>query len=135
MAAITHAHLGLPEPLKEHELPISFEIDEAALDHEGVPHTISFAARTSKADTEGEDQGSIIYINTIPNIPEADAELKKLQKDNEITSSFWSYKATEATKLKEQSGDLPGGNSAADAIKRTNYRIRVIEYALGNSSW
>jgi hypothetical protein len=146
--AITHAHLGLPEPIEKGSIDLGIKEDHSVQDDEDESehHSIHFsvlsqksAYASQKAASEGsaadENKGSIIYINVIPKIKEADKELEKLQKNNELCSSFWSAKATQSTDLKVQSGDLPGGTSALDVIARINYRIRVTEYAIEHSKW
>ena len=81
------------------------------------------------------DVENIIYLNLIPEIPEAQAQLRKLQDANEITSVFLSTKAAEAADLQISRGNLPTDSSLDSRIKRSTYRAAVIDYAIQRLNW
>ena len=128
MGTLTRAAIGLPPPLHlEEELSMALDV---------LPSFSSMSAAPSEnPSTPDDDSESILYVNTVPSIPEATKELIKLQKDNEFSSSFWTAKAAHAADLKIAEGKLPQGDDNDSRTKRINYRIRVIESAVQHSAW
>ncbi|KAI1361868.1 hypothetical protein F5Y08DRAFT_342250 [Xylaria arbuscula] len=92
--AFTQTLLGLPEPLEEGSVSLSFDVKKTA--------SASGVATTTTVEDE-----NIIYVDIIPTAPEAAAMLKECQNDVGLTSSFWSLKATEAVDAKVAEGKIP----------------------------
>jgi len=132
-ATITATQLGLPAPLQKGEVSLSFDTPG--------PSKARSASNVLKSAADGTtppanpDEGSIYYINAIPDIPEASSQLESRQQDTELASSFWSAKATESADLKIKEGKLSTAQDGDSIIKKTNYRIQVIEHAIQHSGW
>lgn len=81
------------------------------------------------------DVTNIVYVNTIPDIPEARTQLKELQEANELTSQYFSVKAAESADLQIKAKQLPTDGSIDSSIKRSNYRSKIIDFAIVRTNW
>lgn len=82
-----------------------------------------------------KDVQNITYINAIPNTLRANEQLKKLQLANELSSQYFSVKAAEAADHQIRSGALSTDLKPEAQIKRSNYRAKVIDYAMNRTGW
>ncbi|KAJ3573896.1 hypothetical protein NPX13_g4542 [Xylaria arbuscula] len=119
--AFTQTLLGLPEPLEKGSVSLSFDVKKTA--------SASGVATTTTVEDE-----NIIYVDIIPTAPEAAAMLQECQNDVGLTSSFWSLKATEAVDAKVAEGKIPKTDADFE-IKKSNFKIRVMEYGIQHSGW
>ncbi|KAK6194181.1 hypothetical protein LQW54_011684 [Pestalotiopsis sp. IQ-011] len=117
--------LGLPEPLSKGTISLDVDVDEDA-----APMTYGVAATTPAAT----DDGSIIYVNVFPDTLATSSLLAQAQADVEASSSFWSLKATEAVDAQANQGKFPNTDKDHE-IKKSNYKIRVMEYGIAHSGW
>lgn len=134
-STITQTHIGLPAPLSEDAVNLGLDGSKNGSSNGRSMRMTALADGPTPPDPSTEDQGNIFYINAIPDLPEAKDMLKSLQADTDLSSSFWSSKATESSDIKIKEGKLPSDSSGDSVIKRTNYRIQVIEAALQRSGW
>jgi hypothetical protein len=111
--------LGFPSA-ENGTLSLSVDVDENA-------------APVSRGPTNADD-GNIIYVNVIPEIPEAKALLAQSQKEVELASSFWSLKATEAVDDKVREGNFPMTDNNVE-IKKNNYKLQAMDDAIQHSGW
>jgi len=81
------------------------------------------------------DPQNIIYVNAFPEMKWAKDELRRLHDANVLSSQYFSVKAAQSALAKIKSGQLPLASDKESQIKRSNYRAKVIDFVITQSSW